>query len=106
MIQSSVVFVESMEQKLDKLSGASAQHSERSEITTDERSRREKAYRAARASVILEGFTPSSEEEDRARRFINGEMDLPDYVRTGASLNDPFAKAESITRLQKIGTSD
>lgn len=49
-------------------------------ITAEERIRRENACRAARASVVLEGFEPSQEEEDRARRFIAGEMGLEEFV--------------------------
>ena len=49
-------------------------------ITAEERSRRESAVRAARASVVLSGFKVSPEDEDRARRFIDGETDLDDYL--------------------------
>lgn len=46
-----------------------------------ERQRRENAVNFSRASVGLEGFKPSQEEEARAQRFINGEIDLNEFVQ-------------------------
>jgi hypothetical protein len=45
-----------------------------------ERQRRQKAVNFARASMGLEGFTLSDEDEARTRRFINGEIDLDEFV--------------------------
>lgn len=50
-------------------------------ISPDERLRREEAVRYARASVGLEGFRISETEEERARRFICGEMDLLEFLQ-------------------------
>ncbi|MDR0781100.1 MAG: antitoxin VbhA family protein [Pseudomonadales bacterium] len=50
-------------------------------ISTAERLRREKAFAYARASVELEGFKLSAADEKHAQRFINGEIDLPEFVR-------------------------
>jgi Antitoxin VbhA len=49
-------------------------------ISTEERSARERAVAYARASVALEGLRPSAADEERARRFINGELSVAEYV--------------------------
>lgn len=49
-------------------------------ITDAERRRRQEAVNFARANVGLEGFKPSEEAEQRAARFIAGEIELADYV--------------------------
>ena len=46
-----------------------------------ERRRREEAVNFARASISLEGFQTSKEDEDHARRFINGEIELVDFLK-------------------------
>jgi len=50
-------------------------------ISSSERMRREKAVNAARASIGLEGFKVSKEDEEQAHRFINGEIDLSDFLK-------------------------
>lgn len=50
--------------------------------STTERKRRE-AVQFARASVGLEGFTVSDESEADARRFINGEIELDEFLKLG-----------------------
>lgn len=50
-------------------------------ISADERRRRENAVNFARASVGLEGFKLSEEEEAHARRFVSGEIQLAELVR-------------------------
>ena len=50
-------------------------------ITEDERRKRKKAVNFARASVGLEGFKPSEAEEQRAARFVAGEIDLAEFVK-------------------------
>ena len=50
-------------------------------ITDAERRRRQEAVNFARANVGLEGFKPSEEAEQRAARFIAGEIELADYVK-------------------------
>ena len=49
-------------------------------ITEAERRKRQEAVNFARANVGLEGFKPSEEAEQRAARFIAGEIELADYV--------------------------
>lgn len=49
-------------------------------ISAAERQRRKNAVNFSRASVGLEGFKPSKEEA-RAQRFINGEIDLNEFVQ-------------------------
>ena len=49
-------------------------------ITDAERRKRQEAVNFARANVGLEGFKPSEEAEQRAARFIAGEIELADYV--------------------------
>jgi hypothetical protein len=53
-------------------------------ISLAERRRRENAVNFARSSVGLEGFVPSEAEEERARRFVNGEIQLAEFVRAKA----------------------
>lgn len=50
-------------------------------ITEAERRRRQQAADFARASVGLEGFKPSEAEEQRAARFVAGEIDLAEFVK-------------------------
>jgi len=50
-------------------------------ISAAERRRRENAVNFARSSVGLEGFTPSDAAEADARRFINGDISLADFVQ-------------------------
>lgn len=50
-------------------------------ISDAERRRREEAVNYARSSVGLEGFQLSKADEKRARRFINGEIDLTEFVK-------------------------
>ncbi len=56
-------------------------------ISAAERRRRENAVNFARASVGLEGFKPSKKEEAHARRFINGEIELAEFVEVKAKAN-------------------
>lgn len=51
-------------------------------ITPEERQRRQAAVDYARASVGLEGIQLSSMFEERARRFVNGEIDMIEF-KTG-----------------------
>lgn len=50
-------------------------------LSPEERRAREAAVRFANASVGLEGFRVSPEAEERARRFIDGEMDLAEFLQ-------------------------
>ena len=50
-------------------------------LSATERWRREEAVKQANASLFLEGFCPSKEAQDRARRFINGEIDLSTFTQ-------------------------
>ena len=50
-------------------------------ITEAERRKRQAAADFARASVGLEGFKPSEADEQRAARFVAGEIDLADFVK-------------------------
>lgn len=50
-------------------------------ISPAERKRREEAVNYARASVGLEGFKIGKAEEQHARRFINGEIDMPEFLK-------------------------
>lgn len=49
-------------------------------INDDERGKRAEAIAYAKASVELEGFVVSQELEEEAQRFINGEIDLEEFV--------------------------
>ncbi|MFG1404233.1 antitoxin VbhA family protein [Xanthobacter sediminis] len=50
-------------------------------ISDEERRRRREAVSYATASVRLEGFVMSEEQERHAERFINGEIDLAEFVK-------------------------
>ncbi len=50
-------------------------------ISEAERKRREEASNYARASVGLEGFKLSAADEAHAHRFINGEIELEEFVK-------------------------
>ena len=49
-------------------------------ITPKERARRQKYIDGARANVGLEGFRPDADTEERARRYVNGEITLPELL--------------------------
>ncbi len=50
-------------------------------IDAQERQRREEAVRFAHASVGLEGYVVSEADKAQAARFINGEIDLAEFVQ-------------------------
>lgn len=50
-------------------------------ISAAERKRREEAVNYSRASVGLEGFKLSKTDEKQAQRFINGEIELAEFVK-------------------------
>lgn len=50
-------------------------------ITDAERRKRLEAVNFARASAGLEGFSPSEQFEALAQRFINGEIELSEFIR-------------------------
>ncbi|WP_339408565.1 antitoxin VbhA family protein [Pseudomonas helleri] len=47
----------------------------------DERAKRLRAVRFARASVGLEGFTLSEIDEENAKAYVDGEMTLDEFLR-------------------------
>ncbi len=49
-------------------------------ISEAKRRKRQEAVNFARANVGLEGFKPSEDAEQRAARFIAGEIELADFV--------------------------
>lgn len=53
--------------------------------------RRVAAVNYARASVGLEGFLLSAADEERAQRFINGDIDLEEFVQPRKALASPKA---------------
>ncbi|HCT9233315.1 TPA: antitoxin VbhA family protein [Escherichia coli] len=55
-------------------------------ISDAERDRRVAAVNYARASVGLEGFSLSAADEEHAQRFINGEIDLTNFVQPRSDL--------------------
>ena len=50
-------------------------------ITETERKLRSEAVNYARASVALEGFTLTAADERYGARFIDGEMELSEFVK-------------------------
>lgn len=73
----------------------------RNTISDEERKRRQEAVDYARASIELSGYSLSTEDEARAQAFVNGDLDLSDFVRStapsqleGVSRASPEAAAE------------
>ncbi len=67
-----------------------ADEPKKSPISDEERQRRKEAADYARASVGLSGFVLSAENEAHTERFINGEIDLAEFVSPKRSLpRDP-----------------
>ena len=64
-------------------------------ITDKERNLRSEAVSYARASVALEGFQLTSADEQHAARFINGEIDLPEFVKLPSKIRTQTGKADS-----------
>lgn len=59
-------------------------------ISEDERRRRQGLIDYARASVGLEGFIPSAEAEELARRYVNGEIDMAEFVKVSDDATRPW----------------
>jgi hypothetical protein len=57
------------------------ENSEGDSAIAADRHRRQAAVDFAMANVGLVGFTPSEEVQDRMRRFIDGEIDLDEFVK-------------------------
>lgn len=57
-------------------------------ITAEERQRRQEAVDGALANVGLEGFVPDAATQERARRWVNGEISMAELV----ALPEPTAK--------------
>lgn len=79
-------------------------------ISEDERRKRQEAVNYARASVGLEGFKPSEADEQRAARFVSGEIDLSEFVEPAPKWTQSEAVAfesarEVITDMHAILTS-
>lgn len=73
--------------KLDADTGLNLSREQLSDVTpiTDaERRKRQEAVNFARASAGLEGFIPSEQFEALAQRFINGEIELSEFVNSNA----------------------
>ena len=60
-------------------------------ISDAERDRRVAAVNYARASVGLEGFSLSAADEEHAQRFIDGDIDLEEFVQPRSALASPKA---------------
>ncbi|MDR2905038.1 MAG: antitoxin VbhA family protein [Helicobacteraceae bacterium] len=63
-----------------KTSRRSVAAGEKKPISDEERAKRLAAVEHANASMNLEGYKLSAEEEDRQRRFINGELTLEEFI--------------------------
>ena len=57
-------------------------------ISEEERERRQEAVDYARASVALEGFTLGQSDEEHAQRFINGKIELAEFVKVRLNETD------------------
>ena len=58
-----------------------AKEREAIKISESERKRREEAFQFAKASVGLEGLELDMDEQERARKFINGEIELNEFTK-------------------------
>lgn len=72
---------ELMRRYVDQSQERSAQRPANDLILAAARRQRESAVNFARASVGLEGFKTTQEDEDHARRFINGEIELAEFMK-------------------------
>ena len=52
-------------------------------ITEAEREQRQRAVDFARGSIGLEGFNISADHEARVQRYVNGEIDLEEFLKPG-----------------------
>ncbi|PBP45432.1 antitoxin VbhA family protein [Pseudomonas syringae] len=50
------------------------------DVSDAEMLRRRKAVDYARASLALEGFVISNDEEERAQAFVNGKLTLAEFI--------------------------
>jgi len=57
-------------------------------ISETERKLREQAVNYGRASVGLEGFILSPDDETHAKRFIEGEIELSEFVKLRSEFTD------------------
>src|SRR5690606_1577917 len=74
------------------MSEMGSHETELSKTTSDaERDRRVAAVNYARASVGLEGFSLSAADEEHAQRFIDGDIDLEEFVQPRSALASPKA---------------
>lgn len=55
-------------------------------ISPEERERRRRAMAFARASLYLEGMSPSVVCLEQAQRFIRGEIDLDEFLQQPPSI--------------------
>jgi len=55
-------------------------------ISVEERRRRQEAVDFALASIGLEGFKPSKEQQELARRFVGGEIELAEFVQGSSAV--------------------
>ncbi|MBC7983592.1 MAG: antitoxin VbhA family protein [Candidatus Obscuribacterales bacterium] len=60
----------------------------------EEREHREEVVRSAQASLFLSGFEISPEEKAHARRFIEGEIQIEQFLRSGRPHHISAASAE------------
>jgi len=63
-------------------------------ISQEEKKRRDQIINYARASVGLEGFVPSASAETDALRYVNGEMDMEEFVSLGLDGPDALTPKE------------
>lgn len=85
------VMQEMMQAYLARARNASPEHTDEQRQT--QQSLRQQAVDFARASVGLEGFTPSESAEMFAAQYVNGEIDIVDFVHaTKASIKSNAAE--------------
>jgi hypothetical protein len=56
-------------------------------ISNKERERRRSAFEFALASVQLSGLTPSAEALEKAKQFIEGEIELDEFIRANTEFS-------------------
>jgi hypothetical protein len=61
---------------------ASANPAAAPQISTDEQQARQKAVGFATASVGLEGFKLSEDDQELAARYVSGELDIESFIAT------------------------
>jgi hypothetical protein len=80
LVADGIDFRSSIHADLPEGHAASTTSANRPALTTRERAARLQAVRYANASIALEGMKPSTQADLRAQRFVDGLLDLDEFL--------------------------